>query len=258
MRRDDLFGKSIALLLDFDGTLVDLAPDPMQVIVPPELIEAIDKIITTTHTPIAIVTGRQIRVLDEFLGLPNLAVSGNHGTEIRLPGSELVTHHAPPMPETFRLALVSFCAEFSCILEDKHEIAVIRTSNEVTFHAIRDELQRILSEQFQNYTLWPVGFSLEIHYRGVSKVTGIQDMLSTRAFKECVPVYIGDDVETYPGFEFLAKDVRMIAVGKNNGDGFTSPYHVRKFLSDFVDHREGGNYSLAALLAEFGFLHRRV
>ena len=256
MWRDDLFGKNIALLLDFDGTLVDLADDPMKVVVPPELIVALDKILTKTRTPLAIVTGRQIKVLDEFLGLPNLAVSGNHGTEIRPPGSELVTRHVPPMTGVLRFKLKSFCTEFGCTLEDKYETAVVRTPNDAAFHAIRNELQKLLSEQFKNYTLWPVDHTIEIHYRGFSKVTGIQDMISTRALKGYFPVYIGDDVETYPGFEILSETVRMIPVSQSTQGGFSSPGEVREFLISFSNHRVADENSLAVLMAEFGLLYR--
>lgn len=258
MRRDDLFGKNIALLLDFDGTLVELVDDPMNVSVPPELLEALDKILTKTRTPVAIVTGRQIKVLDEFLELPNLAVSGNHGTEIRPPRSELITRHVSPMSGTLKFKLKSLCVEFDCIFEDKNETAVIHTSNEATFHVIRNELQKLFSKQFQDYILWPVNFSFEIHHRGFSKVTGIQDMLSTRAFKGRQPVYIGDDVETYPGFETLMQNVQMIPVGQSNQCRFSAPNDVRRFLTNFSDYRAEDDVSMAALFAQFASLYRGI
>jgi len=257
MQKDDLFKKRISLLLDFDGTLVDLAPDPMAITVDPALIEAIHKIVTEKRTPLAIVTGRQIKVLDGFLGLPNIAVSGNHGTEFRPPELGIIVRHVQPMSGVLRFKLKSFCAEFGCILEDKNETAVIRTPNDAVFHVTRNELQKLLSEHFQNYTLWPVGLSLEIHHRGFSKVTGIQDILGTQPFKGYPPVYIGDDVETYPGLDSLtAENICMIPVGSRQKNGFSSPGEVRDFLVKFSNHKTGDDNLLAALIAEFGLLYR--
>lgn len=238
MRRSDLLNENVALLLDFDGTLVDLAPDPMGIAVDPGLRETLDKIAAHTYTPVAIVTGRQIDRLDGFLALPHIPVSGNHGTESRLPGQSDITRHVPPLREGLKLALKSFCAEFGCTLEDKNETAVVIAPNDAAFHIVRNELQKLIAESFPDYSLWPIGLSLEIHHRSYNKITGMREMLATKAFKDYTPVYIGDDVETYPGLDVLAADgVEMFHVGPNSKEGFRGPQDVRDFLREFAQQK---------------------
>ncbi|KXV67279.1 trehalose phosphatase, partial [Gluconobacter japonicus] len=65
-----------ALLLDFDGTLVDIAPTPESVIVPAGLTEDLLRLKDLLGGALAIVTGRPIAQIDHFLpGIP-YAVAG--------------------------------------------------------------------------------------------------------------------------------------------------------------------------------------
>jgi trehalose 6-phosphate phosphatase len=240
-----------SLLLDFDGTLADLAADPMKVTVDPALRRAIHEIATEGGIPLAIVTGRPVEVLDRFLRLPHLAVSGNHGTEIRLPGSGLITRHVPPMPKTLSLALLGICAEFGCSLEDKQQTAVVRVSAGSDFYAVAEELRSLLHGDFQSYVSWSIGRTLEIHHRDFSKVTGIREILKTGPFNEMrAHLYIGDDAEIYPGLDrLIAENVALVSVGPESQSGFGSPQEVREFLGYLSSRTDGGNSLLAALAA---------
>jgi trehalose 6-phosphate phosphatase len=58
------------LFLDFDGTLVDLAPQPEEIVVPPELITLLQRIQQESNGALAIVSGRPLDQLDFFLAPP--------------------------------------------------------------------------------------------------------------------------------------------------------------------------------------------
>lgn len=252
MQMTDLFRRKTALLLDFDGSLADLAPDPMQVKVDPLLKEALRRISVEKKTPVAIVTGRQISVLDGFLELPELPVSGNHGTEIRLPGSPEIVRHAPPIPHMLWLSLHSVCKGLDCLLEDKVETAVVHAANEAAFYAARNEIAAALSESFKGYSLWTAGLSLEIHNGSYSKVTGIRELMRTEAFKKHKPVYIGDDAATYPGIEVLSgESVSLVNVCAAGKAGFRSASEVRRLLIDYSRHGSQDNTALGLILSEF-------
>jgi trehalose 6-phosphate phosphatase len=77
---------AFALYLDFDGTLVEIAPKPDQVRVDPALAPALEKLRTRLGGALAIVTGRPIRVIDDFLVPARFDVAGLHGVERRVDG----------------------------------------------------------------------------------------------------------------------------------------------------------------------------
>src|SRR3981189_2217896 len=49
-----------ALLLDIDGTLLDLAPTPREVWVPPDLAKTLPRLLTRTSGALALVSGRSV------------------------------------------------------------------------------------------------------------------------------------------------------------------------------------------------------
>src|SRR5690349_16712512 len=73
-----------ALLLDFDGTIVDIAPTPESVEVPPSLRRALARLIERTGGAVALISGRSVADLDRFFAPMRLPMVGVHGAELRL------------------------------------------------------------------------------------------------------------------------------------------------------------------------------
>lgn len=74
-----------ALFLDVDGTLIDIAPTPDAVVVPPELPGMLTELHTALGGALALVTGRSIETADRLLLPARLPIGGIHGAEVRLP-----------------------------------------------------------------------------------------------------------------------------------------------------------------------------
>lgn len=72
-----------AFLLDFDGTLVDIAPTPESVVVPNGLLDSLRRLREACGDALAVVSGRPIDQIDHFLGDVPFAVAGEHGVAIR-------------------------------------------------------------------------------------------------------------------------------------------------------------------------------
>src|SRR5271163_3989586 len=53
-----------AILLDIDGTLLDLMPTPRQVWVPPGLANTLDRLLPRTSGALALVSGRSLNEID--------------------------------------------------------------------------------------------------------------------------------------------------------------------------------------------------
>ena len=76
-------GQNWALFLDFDGTLVDLAPTPGAVCLSPAVRFSTLRLFQLLGGAVAIVTGRTLSEIDRFVGLPDLPLAGSHGLEMR-------------------------------------------------------------------------------------------------------------------------------------------------------------------------------
>lgn len=78
---------AFALFLDFDGTLVDIAPRPDAVVVEPGLVETLERLRDRFGGALALVSGRPIATLDDFLTPARFDAAGLHGVERRIGGA---------------------------------------------------------------------------------------------------------------------------------------------------------------------------
>src|SRR5438477_976 len=84
-----------ALLLDFDGTIVDIAPTPNSVEVPASLRGALARLTERTGGAVALVSGRSVADLDRFFAPMRLPIVGVHGAELRLLGGAATENRDP-------------------------------------------------------------------------------------------------------------------------------------------------------------------
>ena len=84
-----------ALFLDFDGTLVDLAPQPDAVHVPPELVQVLQRLAERLDGALAVVSGRRLADLDHFLAPLKLPLAAEHGALRRLASGRLTVPRPP-------------------------------------------------------------------------------------------------------------------------------------------------------------------
>ena len=67
--------------MNFDGTLVDIAKTPDQILVCKKTISLLAKLNKTLNSAVAIVTERQVSQIDKFLNPVCLPIAGKHGAE---------------------------------------------------------------------------------------------------------------------------------------------------------------------------------
>lgn len=79
----------LLVALDFDGTLSELADDPMSVRMTPAARSAVDALVAAPATAVALVSGRSLpdlRVIAEHQDDSPILLAGSHGAEHWLPG----------------------------------------------------------------------------------------------------------------------------------------------------------------------------
>src|SRR5882724_6280468 len=110
-----------AVLLDIDGTLLDLAPTPREVWVPPGLAKTLNRLVQRTNGALALVSGRSLNDIDLIFAPEIFPAVGGHGAEMRIEtDNEAVASHAPPMDKELKRRLAAI-AKLSpgILLEDK-------------------------------------------------------------------------------------------------------------------------------------------
>src|SRR2546421_11439924 len=72
-----------AVLLDIDGTLLDLMPTPREVWVPPGLAETLNGLYRRTNGALALVSGRSLNDIDLIFAPDQFPAVGGQGAEMR-------------------------------------------------------------------------------------------------------------------------------------------------------------------------------
>src|ERR1041384_3593777 len=76
--------QNIALFLDVDGTLLEIAATPDRVRVPSSLRNTLQLAFEREHGALALISGRSLADLDALFGPRAFPAAGKHGLEVRL------------------------------------------------------------------------------------------------------------------------------------------------------------------------------
>lgn len=80
----------VLLLLDYDGTLVPIAPRPDLAVLPPETRRTLARLARRERYTLGLVSGRGLADLSALADLPGLIYAGNHGLEIQGPDLDFI------------------------------------------------------------------------------------------------------------------------------------------------------------------------
>ncbi|MFZ3311243.1 MAG: trehalose-phosphatase, partial [Xanthobacteraceae bacterium] len=109
-----------AMLLDIDGTILDLAPSPQQVWVPTGLRQTLARLHALTGGALALVSGRPLRDIDLIFSPLELAAIGGHGAELRATANAAPVMRAKPLDAALKRRLAAIAELGPGILaEDK-------------------------------------------------------------------------------------------------------------------------------------------
>ncbi len=232
-----------AVLLDIDGTLLELMPTPREVWVPPGLSKTLNRLLARTNGALALVSGRSLNDIDLIFAPEQFPAVGGHGAEMRIdPESDSVASHAPPMDKELKRRLAAI-AKLSpgILLEDKgYSLALHYRLAPHAEKAIYEAVSLIRADlPNAPIEILPGKCVCEIKHSGFTKATGVKELMTREPFKGRRPLFIGDDVtdETVfgimPDYNGLAFSVGRRAHGV--AGHFDAPSDVREFLAHLLD-----------------------
>jgi trehalose 6-phosphate phosphatase len=194
---------SASLFLDFDGTLVRLAPRPQDVSVAAWVVPTLQSLGQKLQGALAIVSGRPLGAIDAFLHPLVLAGAGCHGVERRNASGRIELHEAQPPASVVSCARALAARHAGLLVEAKPSgLALHYRSNPELATMCRELLAQALAEAPGAALEWELldGHCVcELKQRAVSKGSAVRACLSEAPFAGRLPVFVGDDVTDEDG-----------------------------------------------------------
>lgn len=235
----DIPNASTSLFLDVDGSLIDIAPRPHEVVVPISLVSDLAAVSRMLDGAVALVSGRTIAELDRLFAPWRFRASGVHGAEWRRhPDAPIEAIPGGALPRTIWNEVEQVLAAFpGTFAEDKaYSIAVHYRAVPGVGGALHAALFRILERHPDRHLkLLPGHFVFEIKGADFDKGLAVRRFQAEKPFSGREPVFVGDDVTDHPGFAAaIEAGGRGFSVGADiagTSGTFSSPSAVRQWLA---------------------------
>lgn len=209
-----------ALFLDVDGTLVAFSDHPERVVVADALVRRLSALSAETQGALALVSGRQLSMLDRMFAPLRLPAAGLHGLERRRAGEASPAAVEPPA------ALRALKAQAQALVE-AYPLAVVEDKGEALglhWRAMPEaaaQMQAFAQQalpRLPGYHLQPGDHVLELRPQRADKGTAIAAFLAEAPFRGRTPVFVGDDLTDEHGFDVVdAHGGHGILVGDRAG-----------------------------------------
>jgi trehalose 6-phosphate phosphatase len=197
-------GADWAFFLDFDGTLVDIAERPDAVVVEPGLADALARLRDRLGGALALISGREIGVLDRFLHPERLDAAGMHGLEHRMAGEYIGCRPEdhPQLRAGVEDLKRRFNAEPGILIEDKGcSVALHWRLAPARQDEVRGAAEGLAQDLGPDYRLQLGKAVAEILPASAGKGRVIARFLERPPYRGRRPVFVGDDLTDEHGFE---------------------------------------------------------
>lgn len=211
----------VAIFLDIDGTLLDVALTPSTVHVPPLLPELLETLSSRLSGALAIITGRPLAEADSLLKPAKFIGAGVHGSQMRISAEGNIESLTPSFDPALQAEIKKIVQELpGVVFEDKG-------SGIALHYRLVPELQQSLMLLLEALVpLYPDQFKIcggrkvvEILPIGFSKGRALRKIASLPKFANKTPVMIGDDISDADAFR-AAEDLSGFGL-KVAGENFS-------------------------------------
>jgi trehalose 6-phosphate phosphatase len=210
--------EQLALFLDVDGTLLEIAATPDLVRVPSSLRNTLQLTFERAQGAFALLSGRSLEDLDKLFFPSVFPASGMHGLEVRLRGGRIVRPEIDPsMLDRARAWLRMLQKENRGLLLEDKGIALAMHCRLAP--KLASEIEMVMSEMSaelgEAFIMRPGKCVFELMPRGFAERTAIQLFMKQPEFAGRTPVFVGDDPTDEVGFQAVNEmGGHSIRVGK--------------------------------------------
>ncbi len=221
---------SLALFLDFDGTLAPIASRPEQAVMSPATRATVERLARATDGALAVVSGRTLDSLDALLTPLALPAAGSHGLERRSADGRLHRMATPPSALAAIEAVVAFGRERSLLVERKPSGASVHYRARPEFEA---ECRAFVDRTAAAPGLRTVHGKMiaELSIDLADKGDAVDAFMAEAPFAGRMPFAAGDDVTDEDAFRVA---VALGGVAVKIGDGPTVASHRAATIEDFL------------------------
>ena len=236
-----------ALFLDFDGTLVEIAATPEQVVVPAGLPDLLAQLYRQLGGAVAIISGRPLAQTDRLLRPFSASGAGEHGVSLRYDDGTLEEMPVGiAVPQTWRAALEAAAARWPGVrVEEKpHGVAVHYRLAPERGGEVWRMVRALVPPDHPWFHLMPAREAVEVSLRSASKGHAVQRLMAHHPFHGRRPIFVGDDITDEAGMSMAR---RFGGVGLRVGEAFGGePAKVRAWLTQGLERLDGHLAAAAA------------
>jgi len=189
-----------ALFLDFDGTLVELAPEPGAVAVDAALVALLERLIDRLDGRVALLSGRSLVDVDRLVRPLALAIGASHGLEQSVPG-------ASPVPPARPEGLAEAIAMLRELERDHPGVMIEEKPAGAAIHYRLAPHARSACHLAAERTALAIGMAIqhgkmvvELKPVGADKGSALRSFMGRSPFAGSRPLFIGDDLTDEHGF----------------------------------------------------------
>lgn len=188
----------LALFVDFDGTVVDIAHDPGTIVVSPGLADQLAALSKRLGGRLALVSGRAIENLEEHCGPLSIACGGSHGATLRTADGTILIA-GDPLPPAILCEAKEWAQAHGIFIEYKpHGIAL---HSRATPQLEEDCARYLETLAKRNGLAVKRGKRVaELVRPGADKGGAVREFMAMPPFLGALPIFIGDDVTDEDGF----------------------------------------------------------
>jgi trehalose 6-phosphate phosphatase len=228
----------IAILLDIDGTLLDIAPTPREVVVPRGLPQTLARVRDRVGGALALVSGRPIAEIDEFFAPFQFVAVGGHGAEMRpVADGPTLPDRSSPLDPIFRQRLKDIAANHPGVLVEDKGYSIALHYRRVPRQGV--SLNHDVKHAYEawadhSYELLAGKAVLEIKHSDFNKGSGVRQLMTYPPFQGRAPIFVGDDRTDEDAFDVMPEfKGEAMSVGRklpHVEKHFAAPADVRHWL----------------------------
>ncbi len=249
----ELAGKKVAVFLDYDGTLTPIVDRPEEARLSAEMRQTVKTL--ARHCTVAVISGRDLKDVQDLVGLEEIYYAGSHGFDIAGPEGKKLEHQAGT-------EFLPVLAQAEKALRDRLDqnipgVQVERKKFSIAVHYRRvsedriQEIEAVVDQVLEENSRLRKGSGKKIFElqpdidwnKGKALLWLLSKLELDR--EDVLPLYIGDDVTDEYAFEVLRNRGLGIVVqegGKSSAARYRlrNPGEVEEFLRSLIKVCKGG------------------